>query len=277
MDTPLLHQLLEAFQYGFMQRAFLVGAFISVCCALLGVFLVLKRFSMIGDGLAHFAFATVGLALLLDLYPLYVAVPLVVAASLLILRLPEQTALYGDAAIGIVSALGIAGGVMMASLGHGFNVDLFSYLFGDILAVTTSEVVLSVLLSAMVIGAILLFYHELFAVTFDGEYAGVLGIRVGQMNRLLAVLTAFTVVLGIKVVGTMLVSSLLVLPAVTALQVSRSFRLALLVSAACGLLSVVAGIVLAFLLDLPAGAAIVLTNFALFLLACAASRLRLVR
>jgi zinc transport system permease protein len=261
-----VNQVLEALQYAFMQRALLAGLFIALGCGLLGVFLVLRRYAMIGEGLSHFAFGTVGLALLLGWTPLYIALPLVALASLVILHLPGRAAMYGDAAIGMVSAVGVAAGILLASLGGGFNVDLFSFLFGDILSVSRTETRLAIGLAFGVLAVIGLFYHELFAVTFDEAGARIVGIRPDRINRLLALLTALMVVLGIRVVGTMLVSSLLIFPAVTALQFRRSFKMTLAVSAALGTLSVVLGLFLSLGLDTPAGATIVLVNAAFFLL-----------
>ena len=264
--------VLEALQYAFVQRALLAGLFIALGCGLLGVFLVLRRYAMIGEGLSHFAFGTVGLALLLGWTPLYVALPLVALASLVILYLPERAAMYGDAAIGMVSAVGVAVGVLLSSLGGGFNVDLFSFLFGDILSVSRAETRLALGVAIGVLVLISLFYHELFAITFDEAGARVVGIRPARINRLLALLTALMVVLGIRVVGTMLVSSLLIFPAVTALQFRRSFKATLALSAGLGTLSVALGLLLSLALNTPAGATIVLVNAAFFLLALVLKR-----
>jgi len=269
-----MSRVIEALQLAFVQRALLSGVFIALGCGLLGVFLVLRRYSMIGDGLSHFAFATVGLALLMGWTPLYVALPLVALASLAIFYLPERAAMYGDAAIGMVSALGVATGVLLSSMGGGFNVDLFGFLFGDILAVSRAEVRMAVGLAAGTAAVTALFYHELFAVTFDDTCARVAGIRPERINRLLAVLASFMVVLGIRVVGTMLVSSLLIFPAVTALQLSRSFKAVLVTAATIGAGSVALGILLALLLNTPAGAMIVLVNAVLFCAALGVGRVR---
>lgn len=256
--------MLELLQFGFLQRALLAGVFVAAACGLLGVFLVLRRSSMMGEGLAHFAFATVGLGLLLQIPPLWVAAPLAVLASMLILKLPERGAMFGDAAIGMVSSVGVAAGVLLASLGRGFNVDLFSYLFGDILAVSPAEVGLSVALSAAVIAVLGGHFPSLFALTFDAEYARATGVRTVRLDRMLAALTALTVVLGMRVAGTLLVSSLLIFPAVTALHLARSFRMALVLAAVIGVATIVGGILTACLADIPAGSAIVLLNAAVF-------------
>jgi len=262
-------ELLQALHYGFLQRALLASVFIAILCATLGVFLVLKRFSLIGDGLAHVAFGSIALGLLLRMYPFYVSIPVVMLSSLWILKLSEKERLFGDTAIGIVSASGIAIGVLFASIAGGFNVDLFSYLFGNILAISRLEVAAAIVLSLGVLVLIKLFYYDLFSVTFDEEYAKVSGINVKRINTMLILLTALTVVLAMKIVGTMLVSSLLIFPAAVALQLSRSFTSAILCSSLVAVVTVLSGIAVSFIFNLPTGAAIVLLNL-LFLIAALA-------
>ncbi len=260
----------EIFSYSFMQRALVSGLLIAVLCAVLGVFLVLRRLSLIGDGLAHVTFGSVALALALNTQPLFVtiaALPLVLLSSLGILRLTEKARIFGDAAIGVVSAAGIAVGVILAGISGGFNVDLFSYLFGNILAISSAETLLAIILFLLVTGVVLFYYNELFAITFDEELARSSGIRVERINAILALLTALTVVLAMKVVGILLVSALLIIPAVTALQVARSFRATIIAASLFAAFSVIAGIALSFVLNLPTGGLIVLLNIALLLLA----------
>jgi len=251
---------IEFLNYGFVQRAVIAGSFIAVLCSILGMFLVLRRLSLIGDGLAHVTFGGVALGLLFKVYPIYASIPVVLLGGYGILKLMERARLYGDAAIGIISAAGIAVGVLIASLAGGFNVDLFSYLFGNILAVSREEVALSAALSLTVLVIIGLFYHELISVTFDEDLARVSGIKTKTVNTLLVMLTAITVVLAMRLVGVMLVSALLILPAVSAFQAARSFKSAILLSSSFGVLSVLAGIVISFSWNLPAGATIVLLN-----------------
>lgn len=253
-------ELINFLQYAFIQKAFLAGSFVAVTCAALGMFLVLRKMSLIGDGLSHVSFGAIAFGLFLGVYPFYVAIPLVMLGSLLILKISEKSKVYGDAAIGIVSAIGIAGGVMLASLSKGFNVDLFSYLFGNILAISTTEVIMSVVLSFLVLAVIYIFYWDLFSATFDEEYAKTTGIKTNRINIILTLLTAITVVLSVKMVGVMLVSALLILPAVTALQISKGFKTAIFAAAIFSLVSVIIGITLSFFLDLPTGATIVLVN-----------------
>lgn len=258
---------LSVLQFAFVQRAFLGGGVIAVLCSILGLFLVLRKMSLIGDGLSHVSFGAVALGLFANLAPLVLALPLVVLASLAILKLTEKSRLYGDAAIGIVSAAGIAGGVILASISRGFNVDLFSYLFGNILAIGREELVLAVSFSVVVLVVVAVFYNDLLAVTFDEEHARVSGIKTARINTLLMALTAVTVVLAIRVVGIMLISALLILPAATALQLARGFKGALLISALAAITAVVAGICISIVLDLPAGGAIVAANLVFFLAA----------
>lgn len=257
--------IINLLSHGFIQRALLAGSFIAILCATLGTFLVLRRFSLIGDGLAHVTFGGVAVGLFLNLYPMYIAIPIVMISSLGILKLVEKARLYGDAAIGIVSSLGIACGILLASAAGGFNIDLFSYLFGNILAISTTEVIASILLSLALILVIWFYYHELLSITFDEESAKASGIKTKTINGILVVLTSLTVVLAMRVVGIMLISSLLILPPVTALQLASSFRMTILIASATGILAVILGIFISLIADLPSGATIVILNFLFFI------------
>ena len=253
------------FHYAFIVRALIAGSFVALLCSALGVLLVLRRLSLIGDGLAHVTFGSVALGLLLRVEPIYVSMPVVAFSSLAILKLTEKARLYGDAAIGIVSAVGVSVGVLLAGIGSGFNVDLFSYLFGNILSVTLAEVAVSVGLSLVVLSIIAVRYSQILSMSFDEEFARTSGINTGRINSLLAVLTAVTVVLTMKLVGIMLTSALLIIPAVTAFQAARSFKGTMVVAGTVAVLSVWIGIFLSFELNVPTGATIVLLNFAFFL------------
>ena len=263
----------EMLSYGFMQRALVGGALIAILCSVLGVFLVLRRLSLIGDGLAHVTFGSVALALFFRLHSFYMTlaiIPLVLGSAMGILKLAQKARIYGDAAIGIVSALGIATGVMLASIAGGFNVDLFSYLFGNILSITSSELVIAAVLFVIVLAGVAIFYNDLFASTFDEELAKSSGIDTGRINAVLVLMTALTVVLAMKVVGIMLISALLILPAVSALQLAKGFRTAIVCAACIGVATVVVGISLSFTMNLPTGATIVIINFLTFITAFAA-------
>ncbi len=258
-------ELFQLFHYAFIVRALIAGSFVALLCSVLGVLLVLRRLSLIGDGLAHVTFGSVAVGLLLKVEPIYISMPIVALSSLAILKLTEKARVYGDAAIGIVSAVGVSGGVLLAGIGSGFNVDLFSYLFGNILSVTVTEVAVSVGLSVIVLLVIGSRYSQILSLAFDEEFARTSGISAGRINSLLAVLTAVTVVLTMKLVGIMLTSALLIIPAVTAFQAAKSFRGTMIAAATVAVLSVWAGIVISFLLNVPTGAAIVLLNFVFFL------------
>ncbi len=259
--------ILDYLKYGFIQRALLAGCFVGLLCSVLGVLLVLRRLSLIGDGLAHVTFGSVALGLVFKVYPLYISIPVVMLSSVGILKLMEKARIYGDAAIGVVSALGIAGGVILASVAGGFNVDLFSYLFGNILAISDAEVMVSIVLSLFVLLLIYVYYHEIFSITFDEEFARASGIDTKKINAMLVLLAAVTVVLAMNVVGIMLVSALLILPAVTALQLARGFRNTLVIAGLTAVSSVVAGIFSSLMLNLPTGAAIVMVNLLFFIVA----------
>lgn len=259
--------LLEMLSYSFIQRALVAGILIGVLCAVLGVFLVLRRLSLIGDGLAHITFGSVALALFAGLQGaamLLVSLPVVLLASLGILKLAAKARLGGDAAIGIVSSVGVSLGVVLAVLGRGYGVDLFSYLFGSILAISQAELMVATGLFLTVMTLLWLYYNDLVALTFNEDLAVISGIKVRFLNSLLAILTALTVVLAMKLVGVMLISALLILPASAALQVARGFRMTVVLSVLFSLLAVIGGIVLSFLLNLPTGATIILLAFCCF-------------
>ena len=252
------------FLYGFLQRAFLAGVFIAIACALLGIFLILRRDAMIGHGLAHVTFAGVALGLFLNVMPLATALFVAVVASLIIMKLKVKAGLHGDTAIAIFSSVGFALGILLVTLSQSFNVDLFSYLFGEILAIETSEVAFSIVLAFIVVLLVAVNYHKFMYMTFDRESAKAAGIKVDRLDALLTVLTAVTVVLGMKVVGILLVSALVVIPAAASLQIAYNFKQAIVLSACISVISVVLGLVLAFLLDFPASGSIVLVSFLAF-------------
>lgn len=264
--TDILRLIVEAVQYDFILKALLVGSLVAVSCSLLGLFLILRRFSMIGDGLAHVSFASIALALLLSASPLLVSIPLVALASVLILKLNEKTKIYGDAAIGLVSSLAVAIGVLIASVSKGFNADLLSYLFGSILVIGNAEIIVSIVLSVSIILIVIILYNYLFAVTYDQDFASVIGIRAKTVNYLIAVLTAVTIAIGIRVVGTMLISSMIIFPTVSAMQLTKGFKTTILVSAVISVFCVIAGIFTSFVFNLPTGAVIVVLNAAVFIL-----------
>jgi len=252
--------------YTFMQRAFLAALWVSILCAVLGVFLVLRRDAMVGHGLAHVTFGGVALGLFFYVMPIMIALGVAVFSALGILKLKERAGLHGDTAIGIISSLGMALGIILASLAGSFNVDLFGYLFGNILAIDPVEVWMAFILAVSVFVTVVLFYQELVFLTFDPESAKASGIRVRRLDAILAILTAVTVVLGMKVVGVLLVSALLVIPAAAALQVARSFKGALILSAVLAGISSICGLAVAYYLDWPPSGTIVSVSGILFII-----------
>ena len=250
--------------YGFLQRALLAGIFVALACALLGVFLILRKDAMIGHGLAHVIFAGVALGLLVNVMPLAMALFVGVVAALIIMKLKDRAGVYGDTAIALMSSVGFAAGIIIVSFSNRFNVDLFGYLFGDILAIDWSEVWLSVALALAVLASIILTYHRFLYMTFDRESAQASGISVRRLDILLTILAAVTVVLGMKVVGILLVSALLVIPSAAGLQLASSFKQAILWSALVAVLSVLLGLILAFYSDFPASGTIVLISAIFF-------------
>lgn len=194
----MLDLLKEMFSYPFMVRAILVGTIVALCSSLLGVSLVLKRYSMIGDGLSHVGFGALALATALNMAPLTISIPIVVLAAFLLLRINESSRIKGDAAIALISTGALAIGVMVISLTTGMNTDVCNYLFGSILSMSQSDVNLSVVLSVIVLVLFILFYNRIFSVTFDESFAKATGTNAGLYNTLIALLTALMIVLGMR-------------------------------------------------------------------------------
>ena len=256
----------EIFKQDFMIKALITGIFIAISCSLLGVFLVLKNMSLIGDGLAHVSFAAIAIGLLVSDKPIIISISIVIVASFLVLLLKEKAKIDADATIGLLSSFSIAVGVIIASVAKGFNIDLFSYLFGSILFISPSEMILSGILAIILIVLVLLFYNDLFSITFDENFAKISGIKVRRVNYLLSVLISVTIVLGIRIVGTMLISSLIVFPSVSALQISKGFKRTLMFSVLFSMIAVVLGIIFSYILNVPTGALIVVVNAIIFLI-----------
>lgn len=262
----------------FMQRALIVGILVSLSASLLGVSLVLKRYSMIGDGLSHVGFCALSVAAVMNWAPLYFSIPVVVAAAFLLLRLSEKGKIKGDAATAVITSGALAIGVIVTSLGNGLTTDVNNYMFGSILVMSSSDVRLSVILSVAVLILFAVFYNKLFAVTFDESFAKATGIRSELYNTLLAVLTALTVVLGMRMMGTLLISGLIVFPALTSMRVFKSFRSVILCSAAVSVVCFVIGIFSSYEMSTPAGASVVVANLAAFALfsviGCVSARIK---
>lgn len=253
--------------YPFVQRALVAALVVAVLGSLLGVYVVLRGLSLLGDGLAHISFAGVALGLVLGLYPLAFALGFAVVGALAIQWLRSSGAVRGDTAIGILFTAGLAFGVILISKSRGFGLDLTSYLFGNILAVTTGDLLLVGGIAAGLLVAFALFRKEFFYLTFSEEAARLSGLPVGALNVLFTTLTAATIVVAARVVGILLVSALLVVPAAASLQFAKSFRVALALSVAAGVLSVLAGMLASVWWGLATGASIALASTVVFGLA----------
>ena len=257
---------LEMISYPFLLRALAGGIFISLCAALLGVSLVLKRYSMIGDGLSHVSFGALSVAVAVGWSPLQFSIPVVVAGGFLLPRVRGNAKIKSGAAIAVISASALAFGITVTSLTTGMTTDVNSYMFGSILAMSREDVILAMVLSIVVLCLFVLFYHKVFAVTFDESFARATGVNAGLYDGLLAVLTAVTIVLGMRMMGAMLISSLIIFPALTSMRIWKSF---LGVVTASGIMAVVCfciGMVISYEYSTPAGASVVLVDLAAFLI-----------
>lgn len=256
----------EIMSYEFIQRAFAGGLLVSLCAALLGVSLVLKRYSMIGDGLSHVSFGALAIAMALGVAPINFSIPVVIIAAFLLLRIAENGKMRSDAAIAVLSSSALAIGVIVTSLTTGLNTDVNSYMFGSILAMSKEDVVLSVILSIVVIIMFIFCYHRIFAVTFDESFSKATGVKVNFYNTLIAIFTAVTVVLGIKMMGAMLISSLIIFPALTSMRVLKSFISVTICSAILAVINFTIGLVASYAFSIPAGASVVVANLGMFII-----------
>ena len=259
----------QMFSFPFMQRALIAGVLVSLCCALLGVSLVLKRYSMIGDGLSHVSFGALAIAVALGFTPLWFSIPVVILAAFFLLRMASHPRWNSDAAVAVMSASSLAVGIMVISFTTGMTTDVDNYMFGSVLAMTREDVALSAGLSVAVLVLFVLFYHKLFAVTFDESFARATGLRVERYNTLLAILTALTIVLGMRMMGAMLISSLVIFPALTAMRLFKSFRGVVTCAGITSVVCFCVGLTVSWVWSTPEGASVVAANLALFLLSCA--------
>lgn len=258
--------VIEMLSYPFMTRAFLVGSLVALCSALLGVSLVLKRYSMIGDGLSHVGFGAMAIAAAMNAAPLTVAIPVVIVAAILLLRISGNAKIKGDAAIALISTTSLAVGVMVISLTTGMNTDVYNYMFGSILAMSAEDVKLSLVLSVFVLILFIVFYHKIFAITFDETFARATGVKAGVYNTLIAVLTAVTIVLGMRMMGALLISSLIIFPALTSMRVCRTFKSVIINATVISVVCLIAGVTLSYVAATPAGASVVLANLVMMVL-----------
>lgn len=258
-------ELFEIFEHTFMLRALIGGILISLCAALLGVSLVLKRYSMIGDGLSHTGFGALAIGAAAGLPPIEFAIPIVIVAAFLLLRISENAKIKGDAAIALISTGALAIGITVTSL-SGVNIDIESYLFGSILALSDSDIVLCVIVCVIVTAMFIIFYNKIFAVTFDENFSKAIGMKAGVYNVIIALLTALTTVIGMKLMGTLLISSLMIFPAVISMRICSRFKTVVISSAVISVIGFFIGLCISFYCSTPAGASIVLVNMLMLLI-----------
>ncbi|MBQ4630401.1 MAG: metal ABC transporter permease [Clostridia bacterium] len=251
--------------YNFLSRALVVGLMISLCAALLGVVLVLKRYSMIGDGLSHISFGALAFAAVMGYAPLKVAIPVVAVAAVLLLRLGGKK-IKGDSLIAIISAGALAIGITLISY-SGSSADMNSYLIGSLYAVKSSDMTLAIVLCSVVLAVFVLMYNRIFATTFDEDFSKATGVKPGMYNTVIAVLTAVTVVIGMRLMGSLLISALIVFPALSSMRIFKSFFAVTLSSVVISVVSFITGFCLTIILDgIPTGACITLVNLLIFVL-----------
>jgi zinc transport system permease protein len=257
--------MLDLFQYSFIVRGIEVGLIIGAIAPLIGIFLVLRRYSLIADTLSHVSLAGVAIGLLLKINPLITAIAAATLSSVAIERLRLSKRVYGESALSIFLSGSLAIAIVLISLAHGFSTDLFTYLFGSIVTVKQSDVYIILTLGFVVLLTIIALYKELLFITFDEEAARVSGLPTRLINTVLIILAALTVALSIPIIGILLISALIVIPVVSALQLKKSFLHTILYAEGFSLFSVIAGIIASFYLNLPAGGAIVLITLAIFI------------
>jgi len=259
--------MLELFQYDFIVRGLLAGMVIAVIAPLIGIFLVLRRYSLIADTLSHVSLAGIALGLLLKINPLYTAIGSTVVSSVVIDKLRLSRKIYGESALALFLSGSLALAIVLLGLSHGFNSNLFNYLFGSIATVTLIDIQTVVVLGIVVIISVFLLFKELFYISFDEEGAKVSGINTGLINTVFIILAAITISLAIPIVGILLISALLVIPAITALQFKKSFIPTILIAEVISIISVILGVVVSFYLNLAPGGTIVLINLFIFTMA----------
>ena len=263
----ILEKFLEMWQYQFMVKALVVGVVLAVTAGLIGVSLVLRRKAMIGDGLSHVGFGAFAIATVIGVMPLQMALPIVILAAILILQVNQKSKVDADALIAMLSAGALAVGTLVISVVKGVNTDINNYLFGSILALDDFDVIAGVLFSLVVILFFIVKYHEIFAMTFDENFAKSIGLKTERLNTIFAILCAVVVVLGMRLVGALLISSLIIFPTVTAMQVVKSFKAVVFFSVLVSVFCMVMGIIFSYFVATPTGATIVIFNVMAFLMA----------
>ncbi|HEX7142398.1 MAG TPA: metal ABC transporter permease [Nitrososphaeraceae archaeon] len=256
--------MIEILQYEFMQRALIAGIAISISCSLIGLFLILKRFSLFGDAMSHVAFGGIALGLFLKSNPIWVSLIVSIIGALAIIKLNSSKRIYSDSSISVLLSLGLAMGLVLISLSGGFSIDITSYLFGSILLVNIEETLSTILLSVIVIAFVILFYKKLVYLVFNEEQALVNGINTVVLNILFITLATIAIVMSIRLIGVLMVSSLLIIPNVSSLLLGYGFKKTILLSICFSLTSVILGIILAYEWNITPSGMIVITAAGIF-------------
>ena len=255
---------LEILSYGFMQRALIAGVAIAILCSVVGLFLVLRRYSLFGDAVAHSSFGGIAAGLLIGIYPLWTAYAVSLISALIITRIKQSFQISGEASVAILLSSGIAAGLVMISFAGGFTVDILSFIFGSILLVGVNDTILILALTGIILIVILLLYRELIYSTFNEEQAKVSGIPVDKINYLIILIAGITVVTSIQLVGILLISALFVIPNVTAIMYGKGFKHTALLSISFSIFAVVGGILLSYVFDITPAGTIVMLSIAIF-------------
>lgn len=270
-----MEMVFDLIQYGFMQRALISAVAISVICSIVGLFLVLKRHSLFGDALAHVAFGGISLGLFIGVYPLWTAYIVAILSAVGVNKLRESTKIPPDSSIAVLLTSGLAIGVILISISGGFTLNLFSLLFGNILLVSNDDLIMILITDAIVIPVIYIFYKKLVLIIFDENQAKVSGLNVTWINTLFIVLASITIIASIRLVGVLLISSLIVIPNITALMLGKGFKKTVFISCAMSVFSVVFGIVISYYSNLVPSGTIVLTLVSMFLITVIAKNMKI--
>ena len=257
----------DFFSYGFIQRALLSGLIIAIICSLIGIFLVLKRQSLFGDAISHMAFGGIAIGTFLNMYPIWTAMGFSIAAGLAIAKIRQSTKLPSDSLVAVMLSFGLGIGITLVSFSNGFSIDLFSFLFGSILLVNYEDIFQIVFVAIIVVSIILVYYKKFVYIAFDEDQAKISGIQVEKVNYLFSVLVAITIIISMKLVGILLISSLIVIPNIIALLFHKGFKKTLLFSMILSTSSVFAGITLSYYYNLAPSGIIVLLLTSGFIIA----------
>ena len=262
----MINDILHIFSLDFMQRALLGGILLSVCCAILGIILVLKQFSMIGDGLSHVAFGSLAIATLLGFSPLKFTIPIVILSAFFLIRIKESSKINGDSAIAILSITSLAIGVVCISAKSGANTDVYNYMFGSLLSITNQDLHYIIILSILIIISYIYTYNKMFSITFDENFSKASGINVELHKIIIAILSSLTIVIGMKLMGALLISALIIFPALISMIICRTFKGVVILSVILSVITFCTGSLLSVIFDTPIGATIVVVDFIFFII-----------